>query len=345
MLEERDVRRLGPLGKLVRAWRRKPYRFTGVDISPPELRVAEVCFTAGGPEVVAARRFPLPFSAQDELTFSEDLAAALQQAVQDTGAGGQRVVTAIPGERVITRHIRIPPVPPKEIDGVLRWEAERYIPLPVDELIIRYVNLGQVKGARGPELHLLLAAVPETLARECHRCFAAAGLRLVAIDLQALALWRVFAGISIEEKQDPGTYAVINIDAPYSQLVVIREGRLQYTRSLPQGVRVTVQADVENVELASGEPEGVIYRAALKEFAREVQRSLSWYQAQDREHPVAKMVLSGAGSKVRDVGSYLADRLGMPVVMGEPPIPFNTPAAYDPALAMAIGLALWGVIP
>ena len=301
--------------------------------------------TATGPKVVAAGRFPLPFSAQDELMFSEEMAAALRQAVQDTGAGGQRVVTAIPGERVITRHIRIPPVPLKEIDGVLRWEAERYIPLPVNELIIRYVNLGQVKGARGPELHLLLAAVPETLARECHRCFAEAGLRLVAIDLQALALWRVFAGLSIEERQDPGTYAVINIDAPYSQLVVVREGRLQYTRSLPQGVRVTVQADVENAERASGEPEGVIYRAALEEFAREVQRSLGWYQAQDREHPVAKIVLSGAGSKVQDVGTYLADRLGMPVVVGEPRIAFNTPAAYDPALAMAIGLALWGVIP
>jgi len=268
----------------------------------------------------------------------------LQQAVQSTGAGSRHVVTAIPGEKVITRHIRIPPVPPKEIDRVLKWEAERYIPLPVSELIIRYVNLGEVKGARGPELHLLLAALPETLARECHRCFAAAGLRLAAIDLQSLALWRIFAGLSVDESQDPSTYAVVNIDVLYSHLVVIREGRLQYTRSLPQGIQVNVQADVKNPDLAIGESEGVIYRAALEEFAREIQRSFSWYQAQDREHPVTKIILSGAGGKVQDLCPYLADRLGIPVAVGEPPVQFKTQGEYDPAFALAIGLALWGVV-
>jgi len=341
LVDERNVRRLGSLRKLVRRWRHKARRFTGVDISPPEIRVAEVRLTARGPKVVAAGRFPLPFSAPDELTFSEEMAAALRQAVQDTGAGGQRVIAAIPAEKVITRHIRIPPVPPREIDGLLKWEAERYIPLPVDQLIIRYVNLGKVKGTQGPELHLLLAALPETLARECYRCFTAAGLRLLAIDLQALALWRVFVGL--DEGQNPSTYAVLNIDALYSQLVVMREGRLQYTRSLPQGLQVSADAE-KNGRFAVGESEGVVYRAALDDFAREIRRSFSWYRAQEREHPVEKIILSGSGCKAPDLNAFLTDQLGVPVEMGIPPIRFGTTGGYDPAFALAVGLALWEVI-
>jgi type IV pilus assembly protein PilM len=305
--------------------------------------VAEVCLTRDGLAVTAAGQFSLPFSVHDEVIFAEEMAGALARAVQNAGAGTSYVVTAIPGEKVITRHIRIPPVPPKEIAQVLKWEAERYIPLPVSDLIIRHVNLGEVNGAHGPELHLLLAAVPETLARECHRCFTEAGLRLVAVDLRSLALWRVFAGLSGDGPQDPSTCAVLNIDVSYSQLVVVREGRLQYTRSLPQGLQVAAEVDEKDGARGSDQKEDVIYRAALEELAREAQRSFSWYQAQDREHPVTKIVLTGVGSRIQDVGPYLADRLGIPVVMDEPPVQIKTQGDYDPAFALAIGLALWGV--
>jgi type IV pilus assembly protein PilM len=306
--------------------------------------VAEVCLTRDELAVTAAGQFSLPFPVQDEVIFAEEMADALASAVQNSGADTRYVVTAIPGEKVVTRHIRIPPVPPKEIERVLKWEAERYIPLPVSDLIIRHVNLGEVNSAHGPELHLLLAAVPETLVRECHRCFTEAGLRLVAVDLRSLALWRAFAGSSGDGLQDPSTWAVLNIDVSYSQLVVVREGRLQYTRSLPQGLQVAVEVDgKDGARGISDQSEGVIYRAALEELAREAQRSFSWYQAQDREHPITKIILNGVGSKIQNLGPYLANRLGIPVVMDGPPVQIKTQGDYDPAFALAIGLALWGV--
>lgn len=48
------------------------------------------------------------------------------------------MVTALSNLAVILRPIQVPKMPLKEMEEAVRWEAERYIPFPIDEVVLDF---------------------------------------------------------------------------------------------------------------------------------------------------------------------------------------------------------------
>jgi len=368
--------RTGVLAGRLRRWYRRlalpRVSLAGVDIGTREIRVAQVKLAGTVPEVVAIGRFPTPPGVFTNGIRSEQLAVALKQAVGSAGTQIEDVVTAIAGDKVIMRHIRLPVMPEKEVEAAIRWEAERHIPVPVEELVLRHVVLGEVAGEEARQLHVLLVGAPLKTVHDYYNLFQQAGLRLVAVDLQAFALWRVFAG---SYKTPPsGTVAIMNIGATATQFVVMREGQIELVRNImvggdavtealanTYGVDFTVAQRMKEEEgeilvaleevAATTEPAKVqidfAIRAGMGDLVREIRRSLSYYQSQNREAPVDRIILCGGGAKLKGIAAFLTEELGVPADMGLPGVRVQTGKpgeGYDPSLAVAIGLALREVV-
>ena len=325
---------------------------------------------ADGPVVIGQAAVPTPVDLEREGVGRPEVAAALSQALEAAGVpeGAADLVTAIGGGKVITRGIVMPPMPAKELESALRWEAERHIPLPVDDLIIRHVDLGEAEDDRAGSRRLLLVAVPRTVVENHLVPFREAGRALRAIDMYALALWRVFCGLD-PEAAPPGTVAVLDIGAVHTELVVVSGGRFRYARSLPHGGEALTEAlaRTQGLDLAAArrikegesalppseaaaaaaDPDRMFpFQVGLTELVRDVRRSLDWYRAQHRADPVTRIILSGGGSKPDGLAGYLAAQLGLPVELGKPEI-LKAPggkAAIDPAFTVALGLALREVL-
>ncbi|MEW6447049.1 MAG: type IV pilus assembly protein PilM [Bacillota bacterium] len=347
----------------------------GVDIGTREIRivkVADVKVADAVPEVVAVGKFPTPPGVFNDRIQTEKLAVALKQAVHNAGVEIENAVTAIGGDKVIIRHMRLPVMPEKEIESAVKWEAERHIPIALEELVLRPVNLGEVAADGFKQLHILLIAAPLKTVHEYYHLFQQAGLRLVAIDLQAFALWRAFSGSY--KMPLAGTVAILNIGGAFTQLTILRDGRIDVVRTIAGGGDTVTEAVAKtyNVDFAVAqrmkEEEGEILpvagevaatvepakvqmdfaiRAGMGELLREIRRNLTWYQSQNRESPVERIILSGGGAKLRGITSFLSDELGMHVDIGLPGVTVHSAKSsegYDPSLAIAIGLALREVV-
>ncbi|MEW6172698.1 MAG: type IV pilus assembly protein PilM [Bacillota bacterium] len=345
---------------------------TGVDIGRREIRVVRAKMTGATPEVVSIGCFPTPPDVFADGMCVEKLAVTLKQAVQTTGTEIEDVVTAIGGDKVIIRHIRMPVMPEKEVESAIRWEAERHIPVPLEELVLRHVTLGEVATDEVKQLNIMLVAAPIKTVHEYYTLFQQAGLRLVAIDLQALALWRVFAG---SHKAPPaGTVGIVNIGSAVSQFVVLRDGKLELTRTITIGGNAVTEAlartcgvdfnvaqrmkeeegdaaaVIGEVAIAS-EPGGVQLNFAVQEglgeIVRGIRQSLSWCRTQNRERSVERIILCGGGAKLKGLPAFLTEELELPVDLGLPGVRVHTAnpeEEYEPSLAVAIGLALREVV-
>lgn len=342
----------------------------GVDIGTREIRIVKV---AGAlPEVITAGRFPTPSGVFKDGIRTEKLAIALKQAVHNAGVEIEDVVTVIGGDKVIIRHIRLPVMPEKEIESAVKWEAERHIPVDLEELVLRPVNLGEVNSDGLRQLHILLVAAPLKTVQEYYNLFQQAGLRLVAVDLQAFALWRTFAG---SLKVPPaGTVGILDIGSTFTHFTVLREGRIDVVRRIAGGgdtvteaLAKTYSVDFEVAQrmkeeegeilaalgevAATSEPAKVqidfAIRAGMGELVREIRRNISWYQSQNRESPVERIILSGGGAKLKGITTFLTDELGVPVEIGLPGVRMHnakSDGGFDPSLAIATGLALREVV-
>lgn len=351
---------------LKRLLSRKVGTVAAVDIGSHHIKALKVTIGPDAPRVIGSARAPTPAGALDDAVNGDLLISALKQVVQDAGVTSEvPIITAIGGNKVITRDILMPVMPSRELEASLKWEAERFIPLPVKDLIVKHVNLGEKDTKEGRRLHILLAAAPRNLVYSYHTLFEAAGLTLKAIDLQAFALWRCFC-FGKDMASCAGTVAIVNIGAATTQLVIVRDGEIQFTRSLLGGGNAVTETiaqmqgiNVHNNEVGQEDAAATsslqteldeqfrmpfldfVLQTGLGEIARDIRRSMKWYQAQQSGDSVEKVIVSGGGSKFEGIQNILAEQLEIPVEAAESVL--TLPAeeeACDPAFDVALGLAL-----
>ena len=186
-------------------------------------------------------------------------------------------------------------------------------------------------------------------------------MTVTAFDLQAFALWRVFG------RDLAGTVAIIDIGERTSQLVVVKNGLIQFIRLMPVGgetltkvIADTFSVDVgqakelkeessvardSEIYLQSGVPQriGNALREGLTELIKEVRRSLNFCSAQEKLS-VERIILSGGTSKLNGITDYCQEMLGLKTEIGVPQV--GLPGKnFDPVYAVALGLAMRGMEP
>gem|GEM_PF-380943 len=357
--------------ELLRKLAPKKTRFAAVDIGSREIKVVEVSTAGGDPEVTAFGRIPTPPGALDGPVDEEALVNALNEVLLTSGIQLNEVITTISGDRVITRHIMIPLMPEKELKAAVRFETEKFIPIPVQELTIRYLKLGQVVSDGVKYLYLLLAAVPTTFIYKYYGLFARAGLIVAAIDLQSLSLWRVFCGL---QTHSAGTVGLLDIGASTTQFLVVRDRALQFTRSLPVGGNLLTSSLAEHYGFEFEEAqrvketEGLLsteeaaataspaamqidfsLRYGLSGLVREIRRSIDYYMSQENATAIERFIISGGTSKLKGFRDFFAEAMDVPVDFGDPslsgqPGDETEAAPFDPAFAVVLGTALREVV-
>lgn len=324
--------------------------FIGVDVGARDVKVAEVKVIDGAPEVVALRRCPSPPGVWNEQFDEEALVQALKELANPRL---RQVITCIGGEKVVGRVVRLPAMSERELEAAARFEVEKFVPVPVDQLIIRHVRLGESTNGGGTMQNILLLAVPAATVYRYHSIFSRAGLTVTALDLQAFALWRLFG------REVAGTVAVADIGAATSHLVVVRDGAIRFVRLLPVGGDTVTRFLMEayGIEFTAAEEMKVggadaapgavraadLWHGGVVEVGREIRRSLKFWAAEEKV-TVEKIILSGGTSKLYGLTEHLREALGVPVEVGRPQVFLAEGVDYDPAYAVAIGLALREVI-
>lgn len=251
------------------------------------------------------------------LSNENEIAAALAEAVQETGWRGRRAVSAIDGERVIVRYLRLPRMSEKELRSGLRYEAERYLPLGTQDMVLDCAILDPEPASLTGQMLVLLAAAPRELTLTYHRIFREAGLELVALDIVPAALCRALAA------ETEGREAIVlDLGASSSQVVLMRGGRLLYSRRINTSVVMPPQEDT---------PPGF---NLLFNLPQEVRRSLEFYRSQvGGGFNPSKLYLTGGGSYQEGLRDFLHMELDLPVEV-------SRPYGLGPEFAVAAGLAL-----
>jgi len=360
--------------KLLQRLAPKKTRFAAVDIGSREIKVLEISTADGSPGVTAFGRIETPAGALGDTLDGEALTNALNEVMLTSGSEVKEVIATISGDRVITRHVKVPVMPEKELEAAVRFEAEKFIPLPLDELIIRYLNLGEIDSGDEKKLNLLLAAVPNEFVYDYYSIFAGAGLVLAAIDLQPVCLWRVFSGLEASAAGE-GTTGIMDIGASTTQFLVVHNGDLQFARTLPAGGNLLTHSLAENYGLEfeqaqkMKEEEGELLgskeavddaapgsmqmdfslRDGLSELIREIRRSLEFYAAQENAPAIERFIISGGTSKLKGFREFFAEAMEVPVDFGNPgiaglPGDEQEEFPFDQAFAVVLGTALREVV-
>ena len=337
----------------------------GLDIGTSAVRAAELEFGAGAPVLVAFGQVGLPPGAivDGEVQDASAVSDAIGRLWQNGKFQSRSVVVGIAGLRAITRELDLPWVPDEDVDSAVRFQSEEVIPFPPDKTILSAQVLADTTAPDGTRSRrVLVAAAHRDLVDGVVSAVEKAGLLVEGVDLVSSALVRALGDPSVAAERPE---AIVSIGAGLTVVVVHQHGRPQFVRTIGTGGNAATAAVASSLDLPLVDAEGIKRRLgevssqvasaeqavqpSIAELVGEIRNSVQYFATLPGRAPIARVLLTGGGAKLRGLVKELRAQVRIPVEHVSPlarldltriDLSPEQAASIDPVLATPIGLAL-----
>lgn len=258
-----------------------------------------------------------------DLDQDDALRVSLGALVSQHDLSSASIAISFPGHQSFARFAKLPPVEPKKVPEIVRFEAMQQIPFPLDEVEWDYQTF---VSPDSPDVEVGIFAITKQRIAERLQMLGDIGVTPSAATISPVAAYNALATDLGFTEKSPGTI-ILDIGTVATDLIVAEAGRV-WVRTFPIGGHQFTEALVSTFKLTYTKAEKLkkeaeqtkharhvfqAMRPIFSDLAQEVQRSISFYQ---QAHPDADLKrLIGLGSTFRLPGlrKYLKQQLGLDV--------------------------------
>ncbi|MCG3195767.1 MAG: type IV pilus assembly protein PilM [Candidatus Omnitrophica bacterium] len=217
----------------MRFWKPKKYPAIGLDIGHSSVKGLELKGSVN--ELVVDRFGSAPIRAgMDSPSRKEAVVQAVRELYSQVGFSTKHVVTAVSGESVIVRVIRLPYFSEKEsqeLHFAVQSEAQDFIPFDMADVAFDYQRLGVVDaGAEGKALEVLIVAAQKEMVAWHSDVVRAAGLDPRVVDIGSFALVNAVHHGARMTPHEP--IALVDIGSAVTNIAIMKEDTTRFTRDL-----------------------------------------------------------------------------------------------------------------
>lgn len=210
-------------------------------------------------------------------------APALKAALEKAGVAGPKVVLVVPRGQAVLRDLELPAGTPEELASMVRFQVEREIPLPMDEIRYSFVEAGRAEG----KVRVQVAAVRRELLEPAVAAIEGAGLKVAGVVVSSYGLLALQA--------DPALSVLVEVGAGEAEILLAEGGRMEFSRvaTLPEG-------------------------AVAEALAEEIERTLRSWNSKAPGREVGGILLAGEGAEAETLAAALSARLSRKIVVAGP---------------------------
>jgi type IV pilus assembly protein PilM len=269
----------------------------------------------------------LPFKhvlTMPDLNVDEMVQVQLDTLIQKYDIEKSTVVTAVPGNMAFARFAKLPPVEPKKIPDIVRFEAQQQIPFPIEQVEWDYQVFSQ---ADSPDVEVGIFAITKERVMTFLENYRNVNIDVDALTLSPLAVYNAFqydnAGVDSGEGvvyMDIGTVStdVIIVEEDGIWLRTLPIGGNNFTEALVKQFKISfLKAEKLKREAATSKYAKQIFqamRAVFADLVQEVQRSLGFYQSMNRDSNLTKLIGVGSTFRLPGLQKFIKQQLQIEVV-------------------------------
>lgn len=355
--------------------------FLGIDLGGSSTKIVELRNEGGRPQLVTYGFIEKSkdIIKSDALEAQKQIVSIIKELVKQAKVSTMKAVAALPTFSVFSSIISLPAMSRKDLVSAVRWEAKKFVPMPIEEMIldwevIKTEDEKQVKKEKEKQeeekeekkrgnIKVLLTAAPRNLVSRYVEVFKQANLQLVGLETEAFALERSLIG------HDKTATMVVDIGSLATSIMIFSESIPILNRSIDIGgetitktLENTLSIDPVRAEqfkkdfgLSLAEREGAEQIPKAIEFivnsiVNEIRYVLNIYQNQ-KSKPIEKIILSGGSAFLLNLPDYLEKIFDIRVYIGDPWARVIYPLELKPVITelgprfgLAIGLAMREIV-
>lgn len=333
--------------------------FFALDIGTTAVRVVELQKSGDAWSLGRYGSAPvdIKIAASDSMDDQRRLGEVITNLVTQTGITTHNVVVGMPSNKTFATVVDVPDLPPQELAATIKYQAEQFIPMAIEEVKVDWAVLG--KSLRDPsKIEVLLASVSNKFSEARLDLVESLGLNVVALEPDSLALVRALVPAASRD-----AHMIIDFGDFTTDIVLVLAGAPRLIRSIPVGMQTLVKIAQQNLTIDANQAtqfimkfglypdrlEGQILKAldaTLEQFVAEITKSAKFFQSRYPNIPLNSVILSGYTLSIPAFGEYVATKAGLPTAAGNAwgnvrfsPDMRDKLMQLAPQFAVAVGLA------
>ncbi|MFC1704122.1 type IV pilus assembly protein PilM [Candidatus Omnitrophota bacterium] len=244
----------------------------------------------------------------------------------------RQVSISLSGHGVVTRCIQMPKMPLPEVNQALSFEAEKYIPFSISEVILDCCILE--KQPSEEKMLVLFAAAKKTMVDKKIQQVKEAGLEISLIDIDAIAFTNSFnqalAEVANAHSKKGGSIALLNIGSSFCSLNILQGGLPRFMRDIFVGGKDISKRignmlgigfeEAEKIKLnpkQHAEQTNEAAESIFSNLANEVRLSFDYYETQGNP-PITALYLSGGGAYFDGTADFFKQNLSIETELWNP---------------------------
>lgn len=347
----------------------------GLDISDHSLKIANLQKKRGGLRLTSWGEVSVPpeIIEEGQVKKKKELVQIIKSGlseVQGRRLKTKEVVASLPEEKSFLEVIRMPQMEPSKVQEAVKFEAENYIPLPVEEVYLGSQIIPPVQNQKD-YLEVLISALPQKVVDSYLSVLQEAGLQPVALENESLAICRAL----IEKSKTRVPVLLVDLGATKTTFVAFSGYSPRFTYSIPVSSEGLSEALSKNLGVSPKKAEKMKLKYGLRrktatqkkvfdalipslvDLSEQLKKYLDYYKthASSKHLPpdgkkIKKILLCGGGANLWGIAPFLSNQLQATVEIGNPWVNISKsqkpPSKMDPKKSLiytaALGLALKG---
>lgn len=275
-----------------------------------------------------------------EIKDLDQMTYLIRAGLSEHGIGQDDAHCVVNSSTVVMREVTLPKVTPEEIQAIINYQLEDYIPINAEDYIVKYISLGSRVEEGIEKLLLMLVGIPRTLIQSHLTLLKNVNLKPAVMDYHGNAIAKLIAnGGMINETYAPNnTVACIDLGAKSTSLSIVEDGIIRVARELDTGsdyffrevekkapmfeeeeiLKLLTQLDDINKK-PSGEGDEVAaietFRDSLYEIYDKIEMIFRYYKTREVSNEINLILLYGGLSKIKGIEKMFRDFFGIDTVV------------------------------
>ncbi|EES47885.1 pilus assembly protein PilM [Clostridium botulinum] len=322
--------------KSLKVKKEKKRKVVAFDIGSTNIKIAEGTYYKGILSIEKLIDIPTPAEAiiDGNIEKKELLVSILQKALNENGINAKEGICTNNSSLIINREILIPDVKDEELDTVVRYEIQQYLPINLDDYVLQMTKIGEEFSDEGKKLEIRAIAYPEKMAKGYYDLLMNLNLKPFALDVNYNALNKLLNHIEVinnHKVNSEESLVFIDMGSTSLDVNIYNNGVLKFTRIIKAGGKYLDEILYENMNIPIEEIEkfkshdidlkeeelefqNQIIIDTLDEWIDKIEKIIQFYKSKNFDDDINKIFIYGRTSRIKNLEQYITSKIGIETI-------------------------------
>ncbi len=309
-----------------------------VDIGTYSIKIVEGSHNMNTVNIDKIATIPTPSETfyDGQITDKEKIKEIVGVVLREENIKTKNTAFTLESTDAISREIVLPWAKPEELEQIIGYEVEQYLPIEINKYILQYKIIEEFEEDGAKKVTVLVVALPKIISEDYLDLGKSIGLTPHYLDTHSNAVHKLLDPKTVVNDSYPledQTIAAIDLGHQFINITIINKGQFEFNRLINNGGKDINTGIIHSLGISSEEAETEkremkninhnteqdspsvlmdIVEETIQDWLNEIQKIFRYYMSRSTDNVIDSICIYGGSSNIEGISTYIQEFFDMP---------------------------------